>query len=387
MSLPLLHGGLPVRGAVVEAELYASDPQARTHSRGCRTRVRARRRVIDASNLPGRDTGPACVGQSSQWWSSVAPWPGATTVGAQAAEACALAPVTEPVIARVTESVGQVTSEYGFGSGWVAAKDTVITNLHVAQSADMFFTPPGRPRIRCYRAAAFDDIDLAALKCPTGSIPPLAFRRTTPAVNDSVLIVGYPDGIGPTPTTGIVLSRHDVRYDTTTLIVSAKVIPGSSGSPITDNRGEVIAVCSLLSDEGTHGVKVAEVQNLLDEAGYLPATKLGAEWRLRIIRTLIVGLFAAALGAYLQWRSGYPGVVARSSALHHRECRGGVGAHADPAGDQRAGPLRVSSRQVRRRRGPNPRRRGRPDPWSGTRHHGRPATSPPSAPPPGTPAS
>lgn len=223
-------------------------------------------------------------------------------------------PIPQRVIDSALQSVGKVTST-GYGSGWIAAPDTVITNFHVARTTEIYFTPPnGRP-LRCYRAAAIREGDVAALKCPTGRRPSLPLRRSPVAVGESVVMIGYPGGEGPSVTTGEVLETSRTINDIDTIGVSAAGAPGSSGSPIMDHQGRVVAVGTFGGVNGAaiNGLKIAEVRELLDEAGYLPATQRAAEWRLRLIRGLVIGSLAAALGAFLQWRSGYPGIARRAA--------------------------------------------------------------------------
>jgi len=223
-------------------------------------------------------------------------------------------PVSASVTERALRSVGKVTSS-GFGSGWIAAPGTVITNFHVARTTEIYFTPPGGSPLRCYRAAANREGDVAALKCPTGSRPHLPLRQAQPTMGETVVMIGYPGGVGPTVTSGVVVDTNREINGIATIGVTAAGEPGSSGSPIMDARGRVIAVGTFAGMDGAaiNGFKAAEVRELLDEAGYLPATQSAAEWRLRIIRSLLLGVVAGLVGAYLQWRSGYAGIARRAA--------------------------------------------------------------------------
>lgn len=234
------------------------------------------------------------------------------TTSGSGASAQEPSPIGPGVVDRALRSVGKVTSS-GTGSGWIAAPDTVITNLHVARTQLTYFTPPGEEPIECYVAAAIRAGDIAALKCPTGDRPVLSRRGAAARVGEPVLMIGYPGGEGPSATQGEVASTEVEIRGIPTVGVTAAGAPGSSGSPIMDGDGRVIAVATFGGADGIHGFEVREVQELLDGAGYLPATKAGAEWRLRLIRSLAAGLVAAALGAFLQWRSGYPGIAGRAT--------------------------------------------------------------------------
>ena len=223
-------------------------------------------------------------------------------------------PPSDDVIAETTASVGLVTSS-GFGTGWVVGQDSVITNFHVARTTETYFTPSSTGvRVRCYRAAAYREEDVALLKCPTGSLRPVPLRRERVRLGEAVAIIGYPGGEGPKVTTGSVTSERELVRDIPTIGVSAVAEPGSSGSPIIDERGRVLGVATFIgAGSVTNGVPTRKVRDLVDEAGYLPATQTAAEWRLRLIRSAVAGALAAALGAFLQYRSGYPGIGRRAA--------------------------------------------------------------------------
>ena len=78
--------------------------------------------------------------------------------------------VPAQTVADVTASVGLVRSAGGTGSGWIAAPNTVITNLHVAKagSGDIYVDFSDGQRVECYSAVANRDMDLAVVRCETG---------------------------------------------------------------------------------------------------------------------------------------------------------------------------------------------------------------------------
>lgn len=197
---------------------------------------------------------------------------------------------TEPVPRGVVEdavgSVGLVRSAGGNGTGWVARDATVITNLHVAKggTGDIYMDFSDGERVECYTAIAERDVDLAVLRCSTAGRDALEIDPAIPVTGEPVAVVGYPGGEGPTATDGVITGdRREVR-GIDTVGFTAAIAPGSSGSPVFDSGGAVRAVATF---GGGLGVPIEELVPLLDAAEGYPVTKEGAEWRLRMRRSVL----------------------------------------------------------------------------------------------------
>jgi S1-C subfamily serine protease len=208
--------------------------------------------------------------------------------------------VAPAVTEGATRSVGLVRSAGVVGSGWVAATDTVVTNLHVAKAGtgDIYVDFADGERVECYTAVGGREVDLAILRCDTGSRPAIAIDPAIPRAGTPVAIVGYPGGEGPTTTRGEITPDRTVVRGITTIGFTAEIHPGSSGSPVFDGLGRVRAVATF---GGGLGVPIADIVPLLDSAQRLPATKTAAEWRLRIRRVVVIGpvlLASVFVGAY-----------------------------------------------------------------------------------------
>lgn len=208
--------------------------------------------------------------------------------------------VEEPVVAdavttRATRSVALIRSAGRNGSGWVVGKDTVVTNKHVAvaRTGDIYVDYFDGERIECYTAVASSDMDLAVLRCETGDRRPLPLHGELPSPATPIAVIGYPQSVGPITTHGVVTGERAEVRGTPTVGFTAPIAPGSSGSPVIDPEGRVIAVATFA---GGLGVPSAELFPLLEAAGRFPATKAGAEWQIRIRRASLVALPVLAVG-------------------------------------------------------------------------------------------
>lgn len=154
-------------------------------------------------------------------------------------------PDTAEVAARVQRSVFTVETDEGEGSGWMLTSGKVVTNFHVI--ADGWLND--RPNVTLHQddsswPAKVVEVspanDLAVIAV-VGDFTPLERGTERPKVGDPVLAVGSPLGLGGTVSSGIVSayrSEDGVEY----LQFSAAISPGSSGGPVVDASGRVVAV-------------------------------------------------------------------------------------------------------------------------------------------------
>lgn len=211
--------------------------------------------------------------------------------------------VPAAVTDQVTRSVGMIHSAGVNGTGWIADTDTVVTNLHVAKagSGDIYFEFTDGEVIECYTAVADRDMDLAVVRCDTGTRPPLGIDIDLPEAGTAVAVIGYPGGEGPTLTQGEITGERIINRGIETVRFTAQIQPGSSGSPVFDSAGNVRAVATF---SGGLGVPIAELVPLLDTARSYPATKEAAEWRLRIRRSVLVGTITLFVTWFFARRNG-----------------------------------------------------------------------------------
>jgi len=160
------------------------------------------------------------------------------------------------------------TDEYvqrAVGSGVVVVnRGTILTSLHVVAGA-------GRIRVLFADGLESDaklvgqqpENDLAVLQAET--VPDdLAAAQMRPRAGlqpgDAVVAVGFPFGIGPSVTAGVVSGlKREYRSPGGDAVLSdliqfdAAVNPGSSGGPLLNASGEVVGIVTAILDPGGGG--------------------------------------------------------------------------------------------------------------------------------------
>jgi S1-C subfamily serine protease len=167
-----------------------------------------------------------------------------------------------PSVVRVTSYVksknGKEDLEYGVGTGVVIVdKGIILTNLHVvrgAQTIKVLFADGLESTASI--AGLQPENDLAVLqahKIPDDMIAATMRSTADLAPGDHVLAVGYPFGIGPSASAGVVsgLKRTfrspDGKQDISNLIqFDAAANPGNSGGPLVTMDGEVVGIVTAI---------------------------------------------------------------------------------------------------------------------------------------------
>ena len=171
-----------------------------------------------------------------------------------------------PSIVRVTSYEigvnGRDEIERGVGTGVVIVdKGIILTNLHVVAGAERIKVvfADGLESVASIRSIQAAD-DLAVLQAHT--IPDdlhAATMRSTHdlAPGDQVVAVGFPFGIGPSASAGVVsgLKRSfrspEGRQEMTNLIqFDAAANPGNSGGPLVTMDGQVVGIVTAILNPG-----------------------------------------------------------------------------------------------------------------------------------------
>jgi S1-C subfamily serine protease len=175
----------------------------------------------------------------------------------------------DPVALRARGSVVQVRGRacglVKQGSGWVVGDGLVATNAHViAGQDDTSLIPPGGPSLAAEPVFVDARNDVALLRVPGLGLRPLRLGDA-PVEAQSVVLMGYPNG-GPLvaeaataapPRTVIAPDAYGGDTGPRSVVVTRGSLgPGSSGGPIVDRDGEVIAMIFGGSPDGESGAAV-----------------------------------------------------------------------------------------------------------------------------------
>jgi S1-C subfamily serine protease len=148
--------------------------------------------------------------------------------------------------------------ENGVGTGVVIVdKGVILTNLHVVSGADrikvIFYDGLEAPAIITGVQSDNDLAVLQAQKIPDDLIPATMRSTNDLAPGDKVLAVGFPFGIGPSASGGIVSGLGRVfrspegKQEMKNLIqFDAAANPGNSGGPLVTMDGEVVGIVTAI---------------------------------------------------------------------------------------------------------------------------------------------
>jgi TPR repeat protein len=157
----------------------------------------------------------------------------------------------------------------GHGSGFLLGSfGVLVTNWHVLRGAvaAAVALPDGRryEQVSFFRGDSLADI--ALLKISASGLPTLTPCDTEPEVGEPVVAIGSPLGFAGTVSVGIV-SATRVENGVNVLQISAPLSPGSSGGPVLDTEGCVVAVAAAYVEEAPYigfATPVRYVTRLLD---------------------------------------------------------------------------------------------------------------------------
>ena len=148
--------------------------------------------------------------------------------------------------------------EHGVGTGVVIIdKGVILTNLHVVSGADrikVIFHDGLEATATITGAQPENDLAvLQALKIPDDMIAATMRSTSDLAPGDKVLAVGFPFGIGPSASAGIVSGLKRVfrspegKQEMKNLIqFDAAANPGNSGGPLVTMDGEVVGIVTAI---------------------------------------------------------------------------------------------------------------------------------------------
>jgi S1-C subfamily serine protease len=134
----------------------------------------------------------------------------------------------------------------GYGSGFTFSSGLIATNAHVVGDASMVeVVEQGGDRFRAKVIKKNVDQDFAILE-PEGIRPfttllPLRTTGSTPAIGESIVVIGSPGGLKGTVTAGIVSQMLPGGI----VQLNVAINPGNSGGPVFDRQGQVFGIATM----------------------------------------------------------------------------------------------------------------------------------------------
>lgn len=162
----------------------------------------------------------------------------------------------EELFARVSPSVVRINvrnakSELiGIGSGFFVRDDsTIVTNFHVmegAHSAEVVLNNGTQFKVIEWEAVdpVSDIVVLHAIHDGTNEIRPLPLAGDMPKVASKAFAIGAPTGLDNSFSEGSVAGHREMR-GRAWIQITAPISPGSSGSPVFNERGLVIGMATM----------------------------------------------------------------------------------------------------------------------------------------------
>jgi hypothetical protein len=161
------------------------------------------------------------------------------------------------IVARAKSAVVQITTldqnrqPLKTGTGFFVSGDGyLLTNNHVIEGGAYFIARTSSGATYTFESVAVRsaDPDLAELKFTTTDVPHLQLGSSDKTVEgQKVLVIGNPEGLQGSVSDGIVSAFRDNRAY---IQITAPISPGSSGSPVLDETGQVIGMATLVYREG-----------------------------------------------------------------------------------------------------------------------------------------
>jgi len=149
---------------------------------------------------------------------------------------------TKPAVVEIV-AFDEKNSPTKIGTGFfISANGEVVTNCHVIQGASSLGAFDNHGAMFGFESvlACSADPDLAIVKFAAHDVPFLHPRQSgDPVEGDKVIVIGSPKGFEGTVSEGIISA---LRENGSLLQISAAISPGSSGSPVLDENGELIGI-------------------------------------------------------------------------------------------------------------------------------------------------
>ncbi len=175
----------------------------------------------------------------------------------------------------------------GVGSGVVIVdKGVILTNLHVVNGAErvqVVFADGTESDATVIGLQPENDLAVLQAKTIPDDLVPATLRSTRDlSMGDEVIAVGFPFGIGPSVSAGVVSglrreyrSPEGKRLLTNLIQFDAAANPGNSGGPLATMDGEVVGIVTAILNPSDQGVFIGigfavPIENAASAVGISP---------------------------------------------------------------------------------------------------------------------
>ncbi|PKQ25745.1 MAG: hypothetical protein CVT64_08590 [Actinobacteria bacterium HGW-Actinobacteria-4] len=165
---------------------------------------------------------------------------------------------------------GNTCTQFINGSAWVLNENTLITNRHVIEGAQNLEVTSYDGRDYTVTSSVLSTVvDLAMMTVDAEFTEFAVISADGPEIGDQLSIVGYPNGDRLETNTGRYYASVPDTLDNSpdfVYAIAAASRPGSSGSPVANQLGEIVGVL-YAGDEGenSYAVKLSSLTVFLED--------------------------------------------------------------------------------------------------------------------------
>jgi len=171
---------------------------------------------------------------------------------------------------RVSAGVVSIVTQDEAGKTWIASGSVVdpsgviVTSYHVVSGKrHVHVKLPDGSKALMTQVIGYDVLkDIVVFTIDASGLTALPLGDSDGLkIGETVYVVGNPQGMEKTLTDGLVSTRQ-AEFGSKWIMFSAAVGPGSSGSPLVNQRGEVVGVVSSQGVEGMRLSRAAEINQI-----------------------------------------------------------------------------------------------------------------------------
>jgi len=167
------------------------------------------------------------------------------------------------------QSVVEIRSAHGSGTGIVWGAGLIVTNAHCAPGGAPLRVEANGKSWNAEVVAHARDHDLALVAGASIVGPPLALRdASTLRIGELVFAYGHPLGISDSLAMGAIhgIARHPRSGDARFIVADVRLAPGNSGGPLVDADGRLVGINSMVVNGLGVAIPALAVQRFIERA-------------------------------------------------------------------------------------------------------------------------